>query len=122
VSVDSRVAAAGWHRIAVATATALALLECLWELWLAPLRPGGSWLVLKALPLALVLRPLAHGSTRARQYAALLQLPYAAEGVVRGVTESGRHAVVAWAAALLATAVFVALLRTLREDRRPRGR
>ena len=29
------------------------------QLWLAPLRPGGSWLVLKVLPLLLPLRRLA---------------------------------------------------------------
>jgi uncharacterized membrane protein len=32
---------------------ALILLRLGWELWLAPLRPGGSLLALKALPLAL---------------------------------------------------------------------
>ena len=34
---------------------ALIFLCLAWELWLAPLRPGGSWLALKALPLLLPL-------------------------------------------------------------------
>ena len=42
---------ARWRRAAAASLLALALLEMLWELWLAPLKPGGSWLVLKVLPL-----------------------------------------------------------------------
>ncbi len=34
---------------------ALIALGLAWELWLAPLRPGGSWLALKVLPLTLAL-------------------------------------------------------------------
>ena len=41
-------------RLAVAGVVALALLELLWELLLAPLGPRGSWLALKALPLAVL--------------------------------------------------------------------
>ncbi|MGH8705692.1 MAG: DUF2069 domain-containing protein, partial [Burkholderiales bacterium] len=37
--------------IASAALIALIFLCVAWELWLAPLRPGGSWLALKALPL-----------------------------------------------------------------------
>ena len=44
--------------LAVASLIALIALALAWELWLAPLRPGGSWLVLKALPLCLPLAGL----------------------------------------------------------------
>ena len=44
--------------LAVASLIALIALGLAWELWLAPLRPGGSWLVLKALPLCLPLAGL----------------------------------------------------------------
>ena len=44
-----------FHWGAVASLLALILLTLAWELWLAPLRPGGSWLVLKA---AILLLPL----------------------------------------------------------------
>ena len=44
----------GWRRAFTATLAALLLLEVLWEIWLAPLRPGAFWLALKALPLALL--------------------------------------------------------------------
>jgi uncharacterized membrane protein len=121
VSVAPPAGVAAWLRLAVASVTALVLLEGLWELWLAPVRPGGSWLALKALPLAFGWPALARGGTRARQGMTLLVLPYAAEGVVRGLTESGRHALVAWAAALLALVAFLALVASLRAARRAPG-
>ena len=42
-------------RLAVLGMIALFLLVMLWETLLAPIRPGGSWLVLKTLPLALLI-------------------------------------------------------------------
>lgn len=105
------------HRAVVALATALAALLVLWETVLAPVRPGGSWLALKVLPLALLLPGLAAGRARARQWASLLLPFYLAEGVVRALTEPGRHALVAWAAALLALATFAAVLISFRARR-----
>lgn len=104
-------------RLATATVAALVLLQVLWECWLAPLRPGGSWLVLKALPLALVWPRLARGNGRARQLTALLLLLYFTEGLVRGASESGRYAVVAAMAALLAVVAFCALFLAHRQER-----
>ena len=73
---------AAW-RIAAACWPALLLLTVLWEWLLAPLRPGGSWLVLKALPLLLPLRGVLRGDVKQMQWALLLVLPYIAEGSVR---------------------------------------
>jgi len=92
---------------------ALVLLGVLWETILAPLRPGGSWLALKVLPLALLLPGVTRGARKPMQALALLLPLYAAEGIVRGWSESGRHAFVAWAAALLAIATFAAVLGAL---------
>jgi uncharacterized membrane protein len=108
---------ARWQRRAVALVGALVLLELLWELLLAPLRPGGSWLALKALPLAVVWPGVARGARRSRQVTTFLLLAYFAEGIVRALTESGRHALVAWMATTLAAAAFVALLLSLRSRR-----
>jgi uncharacterized membrane protein len=121
-SAAASVAWARWQRLAVAAVAALTLLEFLWEMWLAPLRPGGSWLVLKALPLALAWPGLARGAKRARQRMTLLLLPYAGEGLVRGLSESGRHALVAWTAAALAVIAFIALLQSFRAERRARAK
>ena len=52
-AVSHSVDATRW--LAVGSLLGLMLLSVVWELWLAPLRPGGSWLVLKALPLAVPL-------------------------------------------------------------------
>jgi uncharacterized membrane protein len=101
-------------RVAVSGLVALVLLLVLWELTLAPLRPGGSWLALKALPLALLLPGAMRGSLNALRAAALVLPLYAAEGIVRGWSESGRHAVVAWTAAVLAVAAFAAVLAFVR--------
>lgn len=115
-------AGSAWLRLAVRTTGALVLLQLLWELWLAPVRPGGSWLALKALPLALLWPRVARGGLKARQYLLLLLLPYVAEGLVRALTEGGRHRLVAAVAATLATGAFAALLLSFRAERAARTR
>ena len=101
----------------MAGALALTLLEALWELVLAPI-PGGRWLAVKAIPLALLLPGVAAGKTRARQWLVLLAPWYAAEGVVRALTEPGRHAMVAGTVAVVAIATFLGAFLWLRADRR----
>jgi uncharacterized membrane protein len=104
-------------RFALAGLVALAVVSLLWEWLLAPLRPGGSWLILKALPLLVLLPAALRGTRRALQWLSLLLPFYLAEGIVRGFSESGRHAFVAWVAAAIAAATFVALLAWVRETR-----
>jgi len=74
---------AALHRGAVASLVALIVLGLVWELWLAPLRPGGSWMVLKILPLFAPLRGVLRASLYTLQWAAMLILLYVMEGVVR---------------------------------------
>jgi uncharacterized membrane protein len=107
-----------YARACLLGAVALALVCVLWETVLAPLRPGGSWLALKALPLALLLPAASRGNRKALQGLSLLLPFYFAEGMVRGFSESGRHAVVAWFAAAIAAATFVAVLAWIRIDRK----
>lgn len=71
------------RRLALASWIALILWCVMCEAWLAPLRPGGSWLVLKSLPLLLPLRGLLRENPDAMQWALLLVLAYLAEGLVR---------------------------------------
>ena len=110
--------AARWHRLAVALVAALALFEVLWEIRLAPLRAGGSWIALKAVPLVLLWVPLLRGARKARQAASLLLPFYAAEALVRALTETGRHALVAAFAAVLAVAGLSAVLMSFRGEKR----
>ncbi len=110
-------AAARWHRLAVALMAGLVLCEGLWELLLAPLRPGGSWLALKAVPIAWVWILLVRGKRRARQVASLMLPLFAAEGIVRAMTEPGRHAYVATVATALALGALMAILLSFRSEK-----
>jgi uncharacterized membrane protein len=105
---------------AAASLIALIFLCVAWELALAPSRPGGSWLVLKVLPL---LVPL-FGVLRARRYTVqwttLLIWLYAAEGAVRAWTDSGRSAQLAVLELGLSLAYFAAAVLFLRASRRER--
>ncbi len=77
-------AAAQYSRwLAVAALLGLILLCLAWELWLAPLRPGGSWLVLKALPLCIPLAGLLKRRMYTYRWLSLLVWLYFIEGVVR---------------------------------------
>ena len=72
---------------AVCSLLLLIALSLAWELWLAPLRPGGSWLVLKAVPLLVPLGGVLHGRRYVYQWASLWILPYFAEGLVRSLSD-----------------------------------
>ena len=101
------------QRVAAATWVALLLLTVLWEWLLAPLRPGGSWLVLKGLPLLLPLAGVLRGDVKAMQWAVLLSLLYLAEGSVR-IFDAPAVAALAAIEILLALAFFVSGIVYLR--------
>lgn len=86
---------------------ALTVLCVLWETILAPVRPGGSWLLLKALPLAFPLRGISRGNLYTFQWAAMLVLLYAMEGAVRVMSDlNGYSAVLAGAELALSLLFF----------------
>jgi uncharacterized membrane protein len=68
---------------------ALIMLCLLWESWLAPLRPGGSLLILKAVPLLLPLRGILKGNRYTYQWACMFILLYFTEGAVRAWADGG---------------------------------
>ena len=77
-------------RLAAAGSLIGLLVLCLaWEMWLAPLRPGGSLVALKALPLALPIPGILNGRRYTYQWASMLVLAYFAEGVARAWSERG---------------------------------
>ena len=69
--------------VAVCSLLALIALGLAWELWLAPLRPGGSWLAIKVLPLLLPLPGLLKNRMYTYRWVALFVWLYFVEGVVR---------------------------------------
>lgn len=101
---------------------ALLFLCLAWELWLAPLRPGGSWLALKALPLLLPLMGILHGRRYTFQWASMLILAYFSEGVMRSFGESGTSAALALAETLLALIFFASAVFYARLTRRSQPR
>ncbi len=77
------------NRVSAASLIALILLCLGWELWWAPLRPGGSWLVLKALPLLWPLFGVLHARRYTHQWLSLLAFAYFIEGAVRAMSDAG---------------------------------
>ena len=69
--------------LAVGSLLGLIYLGLAWELVLAPLRPGGSWLALKVLPLCLPLAGLLKNRMYTYRWVSLLVWLYFTEGVVR---------------------------------------
>lgn len=93
--------------IASASLIALILLCLAWELWLAPLRPGGSWLALKTLPLLALLFGILHGRVYTYRWASLVVWAYFAEGIMRLMTEPRPAADLATLEIALSLALFL---------------
>jgi uncharacterized membrane protein len=94
--------------VAVASLLAMIALGLAWELWLAPLRPGGSWWALKVLPLAVPLSGLLRNRMYTYRWVSLLVWLYFTEGVVRATTERGAAMVLALAQLVLSLVLFAA--------------
>lgn len=77
-----------------------------WELWWAPLRPGGSLLALKALPLLLPLFGILRAKRYTYQWSSMFILLYIMEGLVRVTSEQGSSRLFALAETLLALIFF----------------
>ena len=84
------------QRVVLATVGALIGLGLSWELWVAPLRPGGSMLALKVLPLIVCVPGLAAGRVRMYQWWSMGVLLYLCEGLVRAAA-NGQPALTAGA-------------------------
>jgi uncharacterized membrane protein len=94
--------------VAVASLLALIALCLAWELWLAPLRPGGSWLALKAVPLALPLPGLLRLRMFTYRWTALFVWLYFVEGVVRATSDRAPSSWYALGEVLLTVLLFAA--------------
>ncbi|MBW8465240.1 DUF2069 domain-containing protein [Acidovorax sp.] len=103
---DNGVSATRW----VATGSLLALIVlCLaWELVLAPLRPGGTWLAIKALPLCIPLAGILKNRMYTYRWVSLVIWLYFTEGVVRGWSDKPPSQWLAWAEVALCLVLFTA--------------
>ncbi|MEI8402106.1 MAG: DUF2069 domain-containing protein [Alcaligenaceae bacterium] len=107
------------QRSASLSLVGLFVLCLLWEIWLAPLKPGGTLLFLKALPLAFALRGVLRGSLYTIQWASMLVLLYLMEGVVRAMSDPpGPSITLAWIEIVLATVFFFSSIFYVRPAKR----
>ena len=97
----------GFHYTAIASLILLIALCLLWESVLGPIRPGGSLLTLKALPLLVPLFGILRGKLYTYQWTSLLVLAYFVEGVVRAWSDTGLGQLLAFAEIVLSTILFV---------------
>ncbi len=99
-----------FNRMASSSLIGLLFLCLAWELWLAPLRPGGSMLALKAIPLLLPLFGILRGKRYTHQWTSMLALAYVAEGLTRAVSDQGASQTLAMVETILAVLLFAACL------------
>ncbi len=104
-----------YHLLACASLIALILLDVLWEMVLAPLRPGGSWMVLKVLPLLWISRGVIKRDNFTMQWSSMLILLYFAEGIIRATSDRlWLSAMLGWAEVALTVLFFLGALMYLR--------
>lgn len=100
------------QRLVVISSVALLSLIVLcvvWEGWLAPLRPGGSWLILKALPLLPAVFGVLRGRRYTSQWLSMLSLLYLTEGVLRA-SDPGLTGVLALIEVALSVTLFTSTM------------
>lgn len=94
--------------LAVGSLLGLIALGLAWELWLAPLRPGGTWWAIKVLPLCLPLAGLLKNRMYTYRWVSLLIWLYFTEGVVRAWGDPWPSNGLAGAQLLLCITLFAA--------------
>jgi uncharacterized membrane protein len=102
-----------YQLIATAAFVDLFILCVAWEWFISPLRPGGSWLILKAIPLLFAIPGLWKGNVYTMQWASMLVLLYITEGLVR-ILETGANFWMAALETVVGTVGFVCLLMYLK--------
>ncbi|KAF3998220.1 DUF2069 domain-containing protein [Glaciimonas immobilis] len=113
--VSTRLRPCRWCYFGSAVSLILLIALCVaWELFLAPLRPGGSWMVLKVLPLLLPLRGVLKRDVYTMQWSSMLILIYFAEGIVRAISDkSYLSAMLGWGEVALTFTFFVCAIMYL---------
>ncbi|NDP38928.1 MAG: DUF2069 domain-containing protein [Rhodoferax sp.] len=94
--------------LAVGSLLGLIVLGLAWELWLAPIRPGGSWLALKVLPLCLPLAGLLKNRMYTYRWVSLMVWLYFTEGVVRAYSDKAPGNYLAMVEVALCLSLFTA--------------
>jgi uncharacterized membrane protein len=104
--MKNSVAATRW--LAVGSVLGLIALGVAWELVLAPLRPGGTLLALKVLPLCFPLAGLLKNKMYTYRWVSLMVWLYFTEGAVRAYSDRAPSNYYAMIEVLLCLVLFVA--------------
>jgi uncharacterized membrane protein len=104
---------------ASASLIALIFLCLAWEAILAPLKPGGSLLMLKTIPLLLPLFGILKGKRYTYQWSCMFILLYFTEGVVRAWSDTGLSAKLALLEVLLSLLFFICTIFYAKLTRQP---
>ena len=99
-----------WPVLATVLTIALILFGLAWELVLNPLRPGGSWLAVKVLPLVFAVRGVWAGKMYTFKWMSLLVWLYVGEALVRIVGLSEIERLLAWNSLALSVGLSVVIL------------
>lgn len=108
-----------YHLAACVSLIALIFLCLAWELRLAPVQPGGSWLALKCLPLLAPLFGVLHGRRYTFQWASMLILLYLCEGLTRVGSDAGLGRWLAAGEVALSLIFFASAITCIRQTRTP---
>lgn len=96
------------RRLALASLLGLIVLGLAWEMWLAPIRPGGSLLALKVLPLCIPLAGIMKNRMYTYRWVSLLVWLYFTEGAVRAWSDRAPGNYLAFIEVLLCLLLFAA--------------
>ena len=107
-----------FYLAACASLIALIFLSLAWELKLAPIQPGGSWLVLKCLPLLAPLLGILNGRKYTYRWSSMLILAYLTEGIVRATCSNGTERWLAGTEVVLSLAFFSSVIAFVRQPER----
>lgn len=116
---ESTVTARTYQLISSISLIALIFLCLAWEGWLAPLRPGGSWMILKGILLLLPLFGVLRGRRYTYKWLSLFIQFYLLEGLTRATSDSGLTQWLAAGETLLATLLFATAILYIRATRIP---
>jgi len=107
-----------FHHGAAASLVALILLTLAWELWLAPLRPGGSLLALKAVILLAPLMGILKERLYTYQWSSMFILAFFTEGIMRSWGDKGLSQKLAMVEIAISLLFFICVLGFARTFKR----
>ena len=109
--------ASRYQFIASASLIALIFLCLGWELWWAPLKPGGSWLVLKSVFLLAPLFGILRGKRYTYKWLSLFIQFYVLEGLTRATSDHGLSQQLAIVESILAIILIITVILFVRATR-----